>query len=795
MYEGIRQDVRYAVRSLLRARGVALVAITSLAFAIGANATVFSLVQAVEFPSFIYPDASRIVFLESGNTARDLMGMPVSAPDALDIAAASAALELPALTADQSSVLRVGETTVRVAGRRVSPNFFPLFGVPPAAGRPLTAGDPAGTIVVSHQLWQGALAGDRAVVGRRVRLDGGDVTVVGVMPERFDADVDFWAPLGPWVDALARDDRQLTLFARLAKRTTFAAADRDVRAISRRLAAEHGGTNKDWITYAVPLSRMHGRDSRGAFLMLQAAVAFVLLIACANIANVLLARGTNRRHEMAVRASLGAGTTRLVRALLIESTLLSLAGGALGVLLAMWGIRGARSIGGFPDVIDPRLNPLVLAFTAVTAIGTGMICGIVPAIRAARTPPDAVLRGDGARAIVEGRARLRSALVVAQIALALVLGTCAALMVQSLVNRQHVDLGFDPSRAVRAEIVLPPDRYRSPDEVIAGAQRILDGLEGGAGVAAAGIVTWALPTGAGAQRAMTLPDDGDRALPPGVPRGTDAVSPRYFEAIGVPLRLGRRFTHTDAPGSAPVAIVNDVLAKHLWANRNPIGERLRLGGVDENVPTVTVVGVVGAMRRSGMHDRVPARVYLPYAQYPNGNLTVVVRAQNDVAAATRAFRTAVRAADSALLLDHLRTVEEDVAQFLAPVRMMTLLLTGFGAGGLLLAGLGVFGTMSYTVSQRSREIAIRGALGATRREILRLVLRSALLLTGAGIVAGSIAAVFVTTALRAFLFGVTPADPRTLLIIAATVVALALAAAYRPARNAASVDPMSVLRL
>ena len=794
MLERLWQDVRFAARSLTRARGVALVAVISLAFGIGANATVFSLVQAVEFPSFIYPQASRIVFLESSNNARGGVGMPVSAPDALDIAAGARTLELATLTADQSSVLRVGDTATRVAGRRVGPEFFALFGVQAALGRVLGAGDVQGFIVISSRLWQSALGSNPAVVNRSVAFDGGSVTIVGVMPPRFDEDADVWTPLGSPV-RFRRDDRQMTMFARLRADASITDADRELRQISARLSADHPGSNKDWVTYPVLLSRMHGRDSRGAFLLLQAAVGLVLLLACANIANVLLARGTNRRHEMAVRLSLGSTGGRLVRTLLIESVLLSAAGGAIGVLLAMWGIRAARAMGGFPDAIDPRLNPLVLAFTAAASIATGIICGIVPAVRAARTPPETALRADGKRGMSEARTRLRSVLVASQIAIALVLGASAALMVQSLVNRRNVDLGFDPSNAVRADLALPPwGRYNAPDATRAIAERIIDQIESSPDIAAAGAVTWALPTSAGGQRQLTLPDDADRGLAVGIPRAVEAVSPRYFAAMGAPLRSGREFGPADASGSSPVAIINEELARNLWPNRNPVGERLRLGAIGENVPIVTVVGVVGSIRRSGMHDRLPARVYVPFAQYPNTRMTLVVRARTDIASATRSFQAAVRRADPSLLLEGLRTVEADVAQFVAPIRMLTLLLTAFGIGGLLLAGLGVFGTMSYTVSQRDTEIAIRAALGATRVEILRLVLRSALTMTVAGIVMGTIAAYAVTNALRAFLFGVTPADPRTFAGMAATLIVLSLVAAYRPARTAASVDPMSILR-
>jgi len=551
MTSTLTQQIRMAWRGLRREPGVAFVAIASLAIGIAANATIFSLVQAVEFPRLIYPQASRVVFLESRNERSGLRGMPVSAPDALDIAATTRTLERTSLTADQSSILREAGPGRRVAGRRVTPAYFDVLRVPASLGRTLNATDDQNSIVLSDRLWRSAFGGDEAIAGRSLHLDGGLVTVVGVMPARFDLDADFWVPLPATLGAFSRDDRQFTMFARLAPRTSLDDATRELADISARLSAASPATNQDWITFPTLLTRMHGRDSRGAFILLQVAVGILLLVACANIANILLARGTRRSHELALCIALGASRGRLLAQLLTESVVLACLGGALGVVLATWGIRLARTIGGFPDIIDPSLNLVVLGFAAVVSMLTGILCGILPAMRASTIAPEVVLRAEGARGTSGSRGRIRAGLVALQIGSAVVLTTCGALMVQSLLHRQRIDLGFDPRGAVRAELRLAGDRYRDPAAIRAGVDSLLERLRQPPDVAAAGAVSWALPTPAGAQRPFTLPAAQDTPLPPSVRRGVEAVTPRYFEALGARLLRGRDFTDDDRAGAPP----------------------------------------------------------------------------------------------------------------------------------------------------------------------------------------------------------------------------------------------------
>jgi putative ABC transport system permease protein len=793
MLDTVRQDLAFAIRNLLRGRMVSLVAVLSLAVGIGANTTVFSLVQALEFPNLIYPDASRIVFLETRNDRRGVSEMMMSAPDARDVAAASRALQAVSIAASQSSILRTGDSATRVQGRRVDPGFFDLLRVPPALGRAIGVGDQQGVIVLSDALWRSQFGADAAVVGRAIRLDGGTTTVVGVMPALFDGDADFWTPLAGAIDASPRDDRQFDLFARIAPGSSPAAVDAELSALSARLAADHPGTNRDWRLYATPLSRQHFRDAASSFLLLQAAVGFVLLIACANIANILLARGTERRREMAVRIALGASRRRLVATLLTEALVLSGTGGVLGVLLSMWGIRLARAFVEFPDVIEPHLNLPVLAFTAAVSVLTGVVCGLGPSLRASSVAPDPVLREAGRGTTDRSAARLRAGLVVTQVAAALMLATCATLLLRSVANRERVGLGFEPRSAFRADLALPPDRYADPSRVTQTVDRILVSIAAEPDVVAAGAKTWALPTGAGAERRFTLPEDGDRVAP--VTRlGVEAVTPNYFTALGAAMKAGRGFTDGDRPGTAPVAIVNEELARRLWPDGRAIGRQLRLGLPSDRAPLVTIVGVVASMRRSPMHDTVVPTTYLPYAQYPNGTVTIVTRTRGDVEPGVRALHAAVRDADALLIAEGVKTLGADMAAFMAPLHFITSVLGAFALTAVLLSALGVFGTMSYSVVQREHEIAVRSALGAGHAAILRLIFASALRLTLAGVAIGAAAAVLAARALRGFLFGVTATDPATFATAAVALSLMAVAACWRPARRAATVDPMTLLR-
>ena len=791
MLDNLRQDLALARRHLARGGLVTTVAVLSLAAGIAANTTVFSLVHALAFPRLIYPDAERIVLLESKNDARGIAGMMMSAPDARDLAQASRTLQGASVAASQSSILRMKDGVRRVQGRRVDPSFFSLLRVQPSLGRALRNGDEQGVIVLSDPLWRSQFGADPGVVDRAIALDGGTVVVVGVMPPLFDGDADFWTPLGNALSTAPRNDRQYDVFARIASAASLADVNVELSTVSARLAGEYASTNRGWQMYAIPLTELHGRDARASFLLLQAAVACVLLIACANIANILLARGAGRRREIAVRIALGATRGRLVAALLTEAVVLAAAGGAIGVILAMWGIRAARGLLDFPGVIEPRLNPAVLIFSAAVTIATGLVSGLVPALRASSVAPEPALREEGRGATDRSAGRFRAALVVAQMACAVLLATSAALLVRSVANRERVALGFEPRGAFRADLALPYDRYPSPDRAGAAIAAIVAATAAHPDIVAAGAHTWALPTGAGALRTFTLPESGDRESRGG---GVEAVSAGYFAALGVPLIAGRGIADNDRNGGAPVAVVNEAMARRLWPAESALGRRVRLGTPGEAAPIVTIVGVVASVRRSPMHDTPIATVYVPYAQYPNGNVTIVVRVRGEMTAGVRALNGVVRTADPSVLVEGVRSLQEDMASFTAPLRVITNVLGTFAVTAVVLAALGLFAAMSYSVAERRHEIAIRTALGAARDAIVRMVLRRALRLVAAGVAIGALGAAWATRALHAFLFGVTPLDPSTYVGVAVGLSAVAVAACWRPARQAAGVDPMAVLR-
>jgi putative ABC transport system permease protein len=806
--ETLLQDVRYGARMLRKNPGFTAVAVVALALGIGANTAIFSVVNAVLLRPLAFPEPDRLVTLAENNLRRGVDHSSVSYPNFADWREQNASFESAAASMESDFNTSIGDQPERVQAAIVSASLFHVLGVEPVLGRGFTDEEDrpgAGPVVVlGYGFWQQRFGGDPGVIGRSIPVEGLNVTIVGVMPAGFrfpvgTTPVPMLAPLS-FLSADMQGQRGahfLSVVARLRPGVTLEQARADMDAIGQRLAAQYPDSNTDT---SVTVTLLHERlvtDVRPALLVLLGAVGFVLLIACANVANLLLVRSTARRKEIAIRAALGAGRWRVVRALLTESTLLACLGGALGLLLAIWGTDVLISVGptGLVRVDEISVDGRVLGFTVAVSLVTGIVFGLLPALHASRIDLSEALKEGGANRVASARDRVRSALVVTEVALSVVLLIGAGLMVRSFARLLDVDPGFRPDHVVTAQLTLPDATYTEPQQVAAFYDRVLDRLRQIPGVQSAGAVT-------------TLPLDGSRIsvsyevegqpTPPGLQQsaGFDAVSPGYFRTLGIPILTGRDFTDQDRADGRPVIIVNEAMARRCWPGQDPIGKRITSGiTMDDGDPPVReVVGVVGDVRHNSLSSEARAAYYIPFAQVPMGMATLAVRTAAEPAAVTSAMRAAVRDVDSNQPLYNARVMEQVVAESVATPRFYATLLGIFGAVALVLAAVGIYGVMAYSVTQRTHEIGVRIALGAQPLQVLRLVVGHGLALALVGVGIGLAAAFALTRLMSSMLFGVSATDPLTFGGLAALLVGVALLACYVPARRASRVDPMVALR-
>ncbi len=795
--ESILQDLRYAFRTLFKNPGFTFAAVIALALGIGANGTIFSVVKAVLLRPLPFKDSDRLVILWETEPSADFGGiLPVTPATLEDWKARNHVFEDIAMSWDRlCNITGLGDPEA-VPGYLFSANFFRVLGTEPILGRTFTEEEDQpgknNVVVLSYKFWQNHFTGDHNVLEKTITINGRPHTVIGVMPPGFQhpMSMQLWMPLG--LPQSARSNRQahiLRLVARLKPGVTLKQAQQEMDGIARALQVEHPDTNRNLGAQIIPIRDMYVGDVRSALLALLGAVVFLLLISCGNVANLLLARATTRRKEIAIRLALGAGRFRLVRQLLTESIVLALLGGAAGLLMTLWTVGGLVKL--FPNNIAnlriPKVEQIpvdagVIGFALALSVLTGIVFGLVPALQGSRGDVNESLK-EGGRGSGSGGHRAQSIFIVSEVALALVLLIGAGLMIRSFVRLQKGNLGFDPRNVLTMQIFLPLEKYAKPEQRRLFVERALPRIESLPGVESAGLVNF-LPL-SGFQGVTNFAIHGQPLPPPGQEPMADnrVVSSNYFRTMRIPVVKGRSFTDRDDAHSSPVAIINEKLARRYFPGEDPIGKRLSMD--DRAKPTVCeIVGVVGDVKHHGLGAETNPELYRPFEQVPFPLLAFVVRTAADPANLANAVRKEIWAADKDQIFRVL-TMEQAASESVALRRVSMVLL---------LAAVGVYGVMSYSVVQRTHEIGIRVALGAQQGDVLGMMLREGMTLTLIGIGIGLIGAVAVTHLLSSLLFGVTATDPATFACIPLLLAAVALLANYAPARRATKVDPMVALR-
>ncbi len=805
MLADLLQDIRYAVRMLGKTPGFTAIMILTLALGIGANATIFSVVNAVLLRPLPYPRPEQLVRVYESNPKKGWPKFSVAPPNFLDWRAQTHTLEKIAAYEPDGYTYTGGDTPERWAGPMVTEGFFEILGAQPELGRTFSADEfqpgKNHVAVISDALWRSAFGGDRTVIGRSVSLDGQTYTVIGVMGPQFQfpaAASQVWLPLVFTPDELknARGAHYLGNIARLASGVSIAEAQAEMAGIAQRLEKEYPATNVGWTVAISPLSQAGGvQEIRPALFVLFGAVGFVLLIACANAANMLLARASVRQREIAVRLALGASKGRLVRQLLTESILLSFLGAALGLLIAF---SSTRVISALPANFLPRaqfvkVDSLVLIFTVALALLTGLVFGSAPAIALGRGELQDALR-EGGRTGSGARAGLRKLLVVAEVTLAFVLLAGAGLLVRSFSRLTAVDPGVQTAGRFAFNVNIPSKRYSTPQQQLEFYSEVQQRVATLPGVNSAALTTLIPASGDDEMYSVGHLNDADSDDHPSAL--SYRVSPGYFRAMGIPLLAGRDFTPADDASTPHVCIINDVFAHTMFPGRNPIGEKIHLG--HQYVIVREIVGVVASVKQYGQaDDHELLEIYEPFAQFPRTDATFILRTSGGSSGLAAAVRHAVQQVDGQQAVTDFQPFDEILSLLIALPRFRTVLLGLFAGLAALLAAIGLYGVMSYTVTQQTQEIGIRMALGAQRGGILRLIVGKGMLLVSAGValgVAGAMALTRVLASFTSFLFGVKPYDVVTLVSVTVLFAAVAAIACWIPARRASRVDPLEALR-
>ena len=806
------RDIRYSARKLLRTPGFTAIVIGTLSLAIGATTAVFSIVNGVLLEPLSLRDPSRVVSVSS--VGRDGKRNAMSLPDFFDYRAQSKLVAaMSAIDGGTHNLTGTGGEPVRLTGARVNANFFDVVGVSPILGRGFVRGeDEKGaqrTVVLSEALWRSQFGSDRAIIGRELMIDGRAHTVIGIVPRiEIPRANDVWLPLIPENgedDPSARGGHFLRGVGRLAPGASVERAAVELSHIARRLEQQYPESNANFGATAIPLREAIVGNVRPALLVMLAGVGFVLLIACANVANLLLVRASTRETEIAVRTALGAAKRQLVRQLITESMLLALGGSIVGTALAAWAVDAVKAFGprGVPRLANVAIDTRVLVFSAVVAIVTGVLFGLAPALHAARTNVGQMLkestRGSSGR---RGTRRTRGALVVAEMALAVILLVGAGLLARSFVALTSVDTGYRADNVVTMSVSLPNTKYPWDQQAITFVHQLLDRVRQLPEVQSAAIA-FGRPLSENGMRVTFERTD----RPPSTPgkrlvADVRVVTPEFFSTLHIPIVAGRGLQTTDSPNAPPAVVVSQAFVKQFYPNENPLGKHIVLGWgrqrSENKADTVNaggeIVGVISDVKSLGANEAAPSTVYLPFDQAPLGDVSVLVRATASPALTINNTRSAIKEVDAELPVFDVKLMTDVVSESVAQPRFYAILLGSFAGIALVIAALGIYGVISYAVSQRTRELGIRIALGAQRESVLRLVIGQGLTLTLVGIAVGLAGAFLLTRLIATMLFGVAPSDPLTFVGVAAMFVLVACLASYLPARRAAGVDPIIAMR-
>jgi putative ABC transport system permease protein len=782
---------------LRRTPGFTLAALVTLALGIGANSAIFSVANGVLLQPLPYPNPDRLAMVWMDNSRISLREDWHSYPAYADYRSGNTTFEDLAIFNGTSRTITGAGEPERVRGAHSSANLFDVLGVRALHGRTYTAAEDQpganNVVVLSHGLWQRRFGGRESALGTTIEMSGRPMQIIGVMPPGFafpERQTEFWMPTGVTEQQRgSRGSLWLQVIGRMKPGVPLERAQADLARVNQDILAQFPAQRGYGVYVAGYTDQVVGRV-RPAILVLAGAVGFVMLIACANVASLLLARAASREREVALRAALGAGRGRLVRQLLTESALLGVAGGLLGVALAWLGLRAllATAPADLPRLDAIVMDWRVLTFTVALSLVTSFVFGLAPAWQLARTDPGQTLKEGGRGASAAGRT-IRRALVVVEVALAVVLLVGAGLMIRSFDRLQRTDLGFRPDGVLTARVTLYGERYRDAARVADFYQQLFERVRAQPGIAGAAGIGTVFLTATPNSTNFSIEGRPDFPLEERIEVPVDAATPDYFRLMEIPLRRGRFFDARDAAGAPPAVLINETMARMFWKDEDPVGRRIKYGTVASQGPWMTIIGVVADTRRTGYDAVVRPETYLPHAQSPDGALMLLVRTTGDPAGAAPALRAAVRELDPALAVQGVQPLASILVEMTAQRRLNTILLSVFGVVAALLAAVGIYGLIAYSVSQRTRELGVRIALGASAGRVMRLVAGEGLLLAAAGVVLGLGAALLLGRSMSTMLYGVTASDPLTFAAIAAVAASTAVAASILPALRAVRIDP------